>query len=133
MKIRIDWRKKAWWFAKNFPAVLYGVIFAMIFILVEFATYFDVEPNILTSLILSPFIPIFLIFGGLAKIINETLCILLILCTLISLDLITFLLRKFFTAICGYNFYTKAIVLILTITTWLLVFLVTVGKLPIDT
>ena len=95
MKIKIDWRKKVWWFAKSFPAVSYGAIFAMIFILVEFVTHSDIEPNILTSLILSPFIPIFLIYGGLTKIMNEALCILLILCTLISLDLITFLLPVF--------------------------------------
>ena len=133
MKTKMDWKKKLWWFVRSFPAISYGIIFALLCVLIELLSDFNVEPDAIMSLVLAPFIPIFLIYGGLGKITNEIICIFVIFGSLLALDLITFLLKKLFTKIFGFNLFTRSSVFVLTFIIWLWVFLYSVGMLPIDT
>lgn len=120
-----NWKKNIWYFVRTFPAITYGIAFLLVAFITTYIDYFD--------FIIVPFIPIILVYSGLEKIMNEIICVSVIITTLLFLDLITFLLRRFFTLIIGSNLFTKIIVFVLSLALWIAVFLNTVGKLPIDT
>ncbi len=128
-----DWKKKIWWFVRNFPAVTYGLMCFAVAIIIVYSEYFNFDLVSFVPFIVIPFVPLMLIYGGLGKITGEIACIIIILGMLLLLDLITFLLSKFFIKVYGSNIFTKIIVTILTLTIWILVFLKLINSLPIDT